>query len=141
MYQSPEEMQSLIDDYFDSCKGHTLMVTDPDTGEEVPYLNKYGNPVVMDAKPPTVTGLALALGFVSRQALLNYQHRPEYEKIVTIAKSRVEEYTESRLFDKDGANGAKFSLINNFAGWKEKQDVNVGGQEENALEVNIKVID
>lgn len=33
------------------------------------------------------------------------------------AKSRIEMYVEERLFDKDGANGAKFSLQNNFKGW------------------------
>ena len=41
---------------------------------------------------------------------------------ITRAKSRVEEYAEMRLFDKDGANGAKFSLANNFKQWKEKPD-------------------
>jgi hypothetical protein len=35
----------------------------------------------------------------------------------------VEQYAEERLFDKDGANGAKFSLANNFEGWKEKQQI------------------
>lgn len=36
---------------------------------------------------------------------------------ITRAKSRVEEYAESRLFDRDGSNGAQFSLRNNFKGW------------------------
>lgn len=30
------------------------------------------------------------------------------------------------MFDRDGANGAKFSLSNNFKGWSEKQEVEVG---------------
>ena len=141
MYKTPKEMQQRIDAYFDDCAGKVLEHVNPETGEREPVIDKNGNTIVIGAHPPTVTGLALALGFASRQALLNYQHRPEYERVVTIAKSRVEEYAESRLFDKDGANGAKFSLTNNFEGWKEKQDVNVGGQEDNASQVNIKVID
>jgi hypothetical protein len=39
------------------------------------------------------------------------------------AKAYVERYAEERLFDKDGANGAKFSLANNFEGWKEKREI------------------
>jgi hypothetical protein len=39
------------------------------------------------------------------------------------AKAIVERYAESRLFDKDGANGAKFSLANNFRDWREKQEI------------------
>ena len=71
-------------------------------------------------KPPTVTGLALALGLKSRQALLNYQNREEFNDAVTRAKLRIEEYAERRLFDRDGVNGAKFSLMNNFKGWRDK---------------------
>ncbi|KAA5659602.1 hypothetical protein F3G60_33715, partial [Pseudomonas aeruginosa] len=67
--------------------------------------------------PPTVTGLALALGFNSRQSLLNYQGKAEFMDTITRAKARVEQYTEERLFDRDGSNGAQFSLRNNFKGW------------------------
>lgn len=38
---------------------------------------------------------------------------------ITRAKTYIEEYSERRLFDRDGVNGAKFSLINNFKGWSE----------------------
>lgn len=88
-------------------------------GEAV--TDKYGIPVIVGAHPPTVTGLALWLGFKTRQSLLNYQHRSKaYNDILTEAKSRCEEYAESRLYDRDGVNGAKFSLTNNFRGWREK---------------------
>ena len=36
---------------------------------------------------------------------------------ITRAKARVEQYAEERLFDRDGSNGAQFSLRNNFKGW------------------------
>jgi hypothetical protein len=54
--------------------------------------------------------------------LLNYQGEPEYLDTIMRAKAKVEEYAERRLFDKDGANGAKFSLANNFKSWREKPD-------------------
>lgn len=86
-------------------------------------VNKYGYPCWIKApKPPTVTGLALALGFTTRLSLLNYQAKAEFMNTITRAKTRIEEYAESRLFDRDGSNGAQFSLRNNFKGWDEKKE-------------------
>ena len=57
------------------------------------------------------------MGFASRQALLNYQGKKEFNDAITRAKSVVEKYAEERLFDRDGSNGAQFNLRNNFKGW------------------------
>lgn len=112
-YNSAAAMQAAIDAYFADCEGHQLV---NDDGETV--RDKNGVPVIIDAHPPTVTGLALALGFKTRQSLLNYQARSKaFDDIITLAKSRCEEYAERRLYDRDGVNGAKFSLANNFKGW------------------------
>ncbi len=140
-YTNPEEMQEKVDAYFAWCAGHPLELPDPKTGELCPVYDKYGQPVIADGHPPTVTGLALALGFASRTSLLNYQHKAGFEEVVTRAKSRVEQYTEERLFDREGVQGAKFSLANNFKGWVEKQDINMGNQEGAPFEVNIKVVE
>lgn len=118
MYKNAEEMQAIIDKYFEECKGEVLK---DDEGNIV--YNKYGMPVIINSKPPTVTGLALALGFNTRLSLLNYQDKEEFVNTVTRAKARIEEYAEARLFDKDGVQGAKFSLANNFREWREKQEV------------------
>lgn len=116
-YKSVKEMQEKIDAYFEECKGVPLIVD----GEAV--TDKYGDVAIVSKKPPTITGLALALGFNSRQSLLNYQGKEEFVDTIMRAKARVECYAEERLFDKDGANGAKFSLANNFEGWKEKREI------------------
>lgn len=112
MYTSVEEIKDKIERYFENCKGYPL--TDS-KGKQI--FNKFGSPIFVDVHPPTVTGLALALGFNSRQSLLNYQGKAEFMDTITRAKSRVEQYTEERLFDRDGSNGAQFSLRNNFKGW------------------------
>lgn len=126
-YQTPEEMQEKIDQYFKDCEGEVLQ-----DSEGTPILDKFGHPNIIGAKPPTITGLALALGFNSRQTLLNYQARPAFRDTLIRAKSRVEMYTEERLFDKDGAVGARFSLQFNFKGWREDKD-----DEQKAPIVNI----
>ncbi len=111
IFRSAAALQERVDEYFLYCKGKAL--TDDD-GNAV--TDKYGNPVIVDMHVPTVTGLARFLGLRSRQALLNYQARPVFEDIITEAKMRIEEYAEGRLFDRDGVQGAKFTLCNNF-GW------------------------
>ena len=81
-WKSVKAMQEAIDAYFESCKGTPLMI-DGDVATD-----KYGRPIILDEKPPTVTGLALSLGFTGRQALIDYQARPEFADTVTRAKSR-----------------------------------------------------
>ena len=44
----------------------------------------------------------------------------------------VEAYTEERLFDRDGSNGAQFSLRNNFRGWNERQPSELDIEEQKA---------
>ncbi len=120
-YKNPADMQEKIDEYFDSCEGKIL--TD-ENGKVM--LDKYDRPIIVGAHPPTVTGLAYAIGFSSRQTLLNYRARSAFRDVIDKAKMRVEMYTEERLFDKDGANGARFSLQFNFKGWKEDKSEESG---------------
>lgn len=126
-YESKEEIEEKIEAYFKKCEGEVLKA---DNGE--PIFNKYGNPVIINQHPPTVTGLALALGFSSRMSLLNYQGKKEFMDTITRAKARVEAYAEERLFDRDGSNGAQFSLRNNFRGWNEKQITELDEEEQRA---------
>lgn len=133
-YKTVEEMQEKIDAYFEECAGKVLMDAD---GQ--PVLDKYNNPIIYGEKPLTVTGLALALGFNSRTTLLNYQGKKEFMNTITRAKAKVEQYAEERLYDKDGANGAKFSLSNNFEGWKEKQQVDA--DVNSTVSINIELVD
>lgn len=124
-YKSKEEIEEKIEQYFKDCEGHPL--TDSE-GNQI--YNKWGYPVIVDKRPPTVTGLALALGFTNRLSLLNYQGKKEFVNTITRAKARVEQYAEERLFDKDGTSGAQFSLRNNFKGWdadKKDDEPDTGG--------------
>ena len=133
-YKTVKEMQEKIDAYFAECAGY--IVKDKDGN---PMLDKYDEPVVAGRKPLTITGLALALGFSTRQALLNYQDKEVFVDTVLRAKAKVEQYAEERLYDKDGANGAKFSLANNFKGWAEKQQVDANVNSE--VTINIELSD
>lgn len=70
-------------------------------------------------KVPTVNGLALALGFNSRQSLLNYADRPEFLDVVKTVRSRLENEWEQRLSGPNAA-GTIFWLKNQ--GWSDRNE-------------------
>lgn len=117
-YTSKEEIQEKIDVYFKDCEGEILK----DKEGNIVFTSRGDIVYTKEPKPPTITGLALALGFATRGDLLRYQGKKEFSDTITRAKSFVEEYTERRLFDRDGVQGAKFSLINNFKDWNDKPE-------------------
>jgi len=91
-YETPEQMQEVIDAYFASVAR------------------------------PTITGLALALGFTSRQALVNYQgYSPEFRDTVKRAKLRVEHEYEKLLLDPTAKPAAVIFALKNL-GWRERQE-------------------
>ena len=115
-WTDPGKMQKKIDEYFVMCEGKPLL---DDYGEQV--FNKFGEPIILNAKPPTVAGLACYLGMDSRQTLLNYQNDEEFTYVITNAKTRIEAYLEESLMNRNAQRGAEFNLRCNFR-WNDKQD-------------------
>lgn len=98
MYKTAEEMQLVIDDYFD--------------GEDI----------------PTVAGLTLALGFCTRKSLFDYEGKEEFVNTVKRAKLRIEGFLEHRLIEGKGqVAGVIFNLKNNFS-WRDRHDVDHSGE-------------
>lgn len=92
-FQSVEELQKKIDEYFDSCNE--------------------------ESEPITITGLALALD-TSRETLCNYEEKAEYFDTIKRAKLRVQHAYEKRLVRR--GNGGDIFALKNF-GWVDKQEV------------------
>ena len=129
-FMSPQHLQSMIDEYFESCNG--------------PLLDRYGNLVYdkdgrlvkTQVEPWTVSGLALYLG-VSTNTLKKYRQGMiddlltemkadtddymTFSSVVLRARQKIEGYAEKRLYDKDGQYGARFVLDNAF-GWISKKE-------------------
>lgn len=121
-YETPEEMQRIIDLYFDACKINRL-VKFADGDEEL-LLSGYSDEdkeiiSYVESYAPTVSGLAYTLG-MSRQALLDYSNKDQFLDTVKRAKQRIEVYLESNLYGQ-AVTGTIFNLKNNF-GWKDKSD-------------------
>ena len=107
-FPTVESLQIAIDAYFDTC-------------DKLSSANEG-----LRIKPYTMAGLANALG-VDRQTVINYGKKDEYFGTVKRARAIVEQYAEERLFG-NSVTGVIFNLKNNF-GWKDGQDLNIGGQE------------
>jgi hypothetical protein len=102
-YSSPEELVGVIDKYFESCWEEDWREEYIGESKEKQWVQRFdheGNPVVKLKERPTVTGLALALGFTTRQSLINYQHKDEFAPIIEKAKLMVEYF-----YEKGGASG------------------------------------
>ena len=79
-------------------------------------INEYFDKQDAKEKPYTLEGLSLALN-ITPATLCNYGTKDYADGIyfdaVNRARQRCIEYASERLYDKNGANGAKFYLSNN----------------------------
>ncbi len=90
-------------------------------------------------EPYTVSGLALALD-CTRKTLLNYEAREEFLPTIEKAKAKCEAYAEKRLFGTAQVAGAIFNLTNNYEGWSNKHEMNLGGQNgKNPLDASLTI--
>ncbi len=125
-WTDPEAMEAAIRDYFKKCED----------GETVTRPNKRGELVTYTRKIPyTVAGLALALGFNSRQSLLDYcggKNRDSARFVDTISRAKTmieqENITRAALGDYD-AKIMTLNLSANF-GYSTKAQVEVNGLED-----------
>jgi hypothetical protein len=109
-YSSPEELQARINDYFENCPDKRNVVVG-DKVVEVPAI--------------TICGLALHLGFSSRQSLLDYAEKVEYFDIIKKAKLKIERNYEQNL-SFSNPTGSIFALKN--MGWVDKNEVHHSGE-------------
>lgn len=63
-----------------------------------------------EGRPPTLAGLALALGFDTLEALEAYRREGEHGAAISRARLRLRQYAEEQLFSKTGSAGARFLL-------------------------------
>lgn len=102
-YKTPEEMQQAIDDYFNGAMRTRTRYTSDGTPYNVPV--------------PTITGLAIHLGFESRQSFYDYEKREAFSYTIKRARTFIErEYEES--LQAGNVTGAIFALKN--MGWYDK---------------------
>ncbi|MBQ9976197.1 MAG: hypothetical protein IJP16_06765 [Clostridia bacterium] len=113
--KNARELEKRIDKYFKSRLREQI-----DKNGEV-VLDSHGKPIKKQDIPFTLTGLALALGLDSREALYSFEDE-EMQRLVRRAVMRIEEYAEERLFSKDSFSGVKLFLTVNFDRWQDNDE-------------------
>lgn len=132
-FLSPEHLQSIVGEYFESCMGPMFYKGQLMKDDE-------GKLVKTQVKPFTLSGLALYLG-ITTETLRKYrtgkldtildEMKAEtddwltFSKVILRAKQTIEAYAEGRLYDKDGQRGAQF-VLDCCYGWvshKEQSDI------------------
>lgn len=109
LYDSVEEIEELIQKYFDNC--------------------------IKDKRPYTMSGLAYALG-MDRRTLINYGKDEKFFHSIKRAKEFVEQSLEEKLISTSGvATGIIFNLKNNYD-WKDKQEIDADVKTEIRVELD-----
>lgn len=95
-YETVEELEKAIEEYFNE------------------------NP-----ENPTQSGLAIHLGFESRQSLFDYKGKEEFSYTIKKAFLRIDNQHEKRLYE-NANSGSIFYLKNR--GWSDSMDITSGGE-------------
>lgn len=119
LYKTKEELQKIIDEYFDWCDNRLVKGFNDKTGVEFAYINP---------APYTMSGLSRRLG-MSRETLVQYGHKDEFSDAIMCAREKVQEDVEIRLMETRNEKGAIFNLGNNF-GWKNKTETDLTSKGE-----------
>jgi hypothetical protein len=103
IFVSPAELQSKIDEYFQLCPDKKTIVVGETT---------------IDVPIPTICGLALFLGFESRQSFYDYERNEVFSYTIKKARLRIEQKYEQNL-SFGNPTGSIFALKN--LGWIDSQ--------------------
>lgn len=122
LFSTEEELTDKVESYFEYIKGEfeDVFVTKTNkdgSTEEAPQRiwTRHG-------ETPSITGLALFLGFESRQSVYDYEKRGEFSYSIKRARLRVEASYEQYLLTQS-ATGAIFALKN--FGWVDNKAVDL----------------
>ena len=108
-FNNVDELDKLIQEYFDKCVPELLCY---DKNEKPVYKQN----------PPTITGLALHLGFESRQSIYDYEKKEDFSYSIKRAKLVCESYVENVLLSGTIHPSGPIFALKNY-GWKDTHTV------------------
>ena len=116
LYNTVEEMQPIIDQYFNDCDDKREVVTDEKTGRSKLLYEPY-----------TVSGLCIALN-MCRETLGDYQRDELFSDTIKKAKHKIENWLEKNsLMGVTNPAVSIFNLKNNF-GWTDKTETEISNK-------------
>ena len=115
---TPEQFEAQACEYFDAL----------DEANEK-RVNRGDKP-----RPPTIAGIALHLGFSSRQSFYDYENEAGFSDAVKKARLRIEQHHEERMSG-NSPTGSIFWLKNHD--WSDRQELEHSGPAGGVLEVAV----
>jgi hypothetical protein len=117
------ELEGLIAGYFKYIEGEYHEEEKPGkTARSKPIKQKVYD---REPEPPTFAGLALFLGFSTRQQLETYEAKGRHSALLKTARLRIEAAYEKKLHSQSASSGAIFALKS--MGWNERTDTDEPG--------------
>jgi len=113
-----------VDELAEMCESYFWVPVMIDAGNKVNPNEKIPSGKVESIAKPSVTGLALYLGFADKTTLYEYRDRPEFSYPIKRALTMIERYHEEGL-DGNSVAGRIFALKN--MGWKDKTETELSG--------------
>ena len=110
MFGTPAELEAKINKYFEECPDKTTAISDD------------GTVIVIPA--PTISGLALYLGFCDRYSMWEYEQKPQFTSTIKKARARITNMYEAQLM-RHSCTGAIFMLKN--LGYRDKTEIESSG--------------
>ena len=120
LYETPEELQIKIDEYFKS-------------GCTIDEVWVKGSDIPLQVKRPTITGLVLYAGFCNRQSFYDTEKRKGFSYTIKRARDRIAQHYEELLQKGLGA-GAIFALKN--FGWIDTPLIDQSTHKHVSLNIN-----
>lgn len=121
MFTSPEEIEKLVEEYFETGVTIKKVVLGPPNAR-----------YTIDLPVPTITGLCLFLGFESRQSFYAYEQKPEFSYTIKKARLLIEnEYEE--MLAAGNTTGAIFALKN--FGWTDRQEIDQKTEHSGGIDI------
>lgn len=135
MYDNPEDLSNKVLEYFEWIQGEyeikegtRAYKSKDEKGKTVEVSETYEYQFwIRQPEVPSITGLAIYLGFESRQSLYDYSKKPEFAYSIKNALLKIENNYEKGLWN-DRCTGVIFALKN--MNWVDKTEVETTGKYE-----------
>jgi hypothetical protein len=115
-FKTVKELNNIIDAYFDFTQSEQETAVAPANEVNEKPVKKT---IKKQAQPPTIAGLALYIGFVSRQEFDHHEAKGKFSASLKKARLRIEAEYEKKLHIQS-STGAIFALKS--MGWNERQE-------------------
>ena len=108
-YDTPEEMGKKIDEYFAQCVPEYMRNDDG-----VIETTVKGKPILININSPSLSGLALYLGYESRQSIYDNENNEKFSYIIKRARTKVEEWVYQHSMSGDISPAVGIFILKQF---------------------------